>query len=158
MSQPDLMTAAIEKDSGDHLIWQVNRGLLSPLYLPEPRRLLTLPPGMPRWQVYELDLAPQETQNITVVFGFRTWILALIGSYNQAAGFKANFFDATKKRNIFGNTRELNVNVVGTASNPAWLPVPYEMAANSPLFIRVTNVATVEALGELVVYSHMEGE
>jgi len=152
----DLMDAAIELDSGEHMIWQVNRGLLSPLYLPDPAKLLNLPPGDRRWQVFELALAAQQTQNLTVTFGRRTWLLALMGSFNQSAGFKATFTDARKRRNIFATTRELFYNLVGTASNPAWLTTPYKMEANTPLFIRVTNVAAVAGTGELVIYCHQE--
>jgi hypothetical protein len=151
------MDEAIGLDSGDHFIWQTNRGLLSALFLPDPEKLLTLPPGDPRWQVYELDIAAQSTQNITCNFGRRSWILAVMGSYSEDAGFMATFFDAMKRRNIFGTTRELSFNLVGTPQSPAWLPTPYEMDPNSPLFIRVTNLAAVEATGELVIYSHMEG-
>ena len=96
----DLMDQAIELDSGDHLIWQTNRGLLSPLYLPDPEKLLTLPPGAPRWQAYQLTLPPQNTQNLTVNFGRRSWILAIMGSFDQDAGFSVTFFDSRKKRNI----------------------------------------------------------
>jgi hypothetical protein len=152
----DIMDQAIELDSGEHLLWQVNRGLLSPLYLPDPEKLLTLPPGEPRWQVYELAIPAQQTQNITVNFGRRSWILALLGSFSEEAGYKATFTDGKTRRNIFGTTRELFYNLVGTASNPAWLDTPYEMQPNSPLFIRVTNVATTAGTGELVLFSHME--
>jgi hypothetical protein len=152
------MDEAIGLDSGDHLIWQTNRGLLSPLYLPDPEKLLTLPPGTPQWRVYELNLGPNETQNITVNFGRRSWILALTGSFNQEEAFKANFFDATRKRAIFGNARELAQNLVGTAKSPAWLVTPYEIPPNGPLFIRVVNASADPLIGELVIYTHMEAE
>ena len=152
----DFMDQAIELDSGQHLIWQTNRGLLSALFLPEPEKLLNLPPGEPRWQVYEFSLQSQETQNITCNFGRRSWILAILGSYSQDAGFKATFWDALAKKNIFGTSRELSGNLVGTPTSPAWLPPPYELEANAPLFIRVTNLATAAATGELVIFSHME--
>ena len=154
----DLMDEAIKLDSGDHLIWQTNRGLLSPLYLPDPEKLLTLPTGVPRWQTYQLTLPPQQTQNLTVNFGRRSWMLAIMGNFDQDAGFSATFFDSRKKRNIFGNTREFFENLVGTGQNPAWLTTPYMLEANSPLFIRVTNIATVAGSGQLVIYSHMEGD
>ena len=47
---------------------------------------------------------------------------------------------------------------MGTAQSPAWVTTPYELDANSPLFIRVTNLATVAGSGQLVIYSHMEGD
>jgi hypothetical protein len=152
----DLMDAALALDSGQHLIWQIDRGLLSPLYLPEPQKLLTLPPGNPRWRVFELNIGPQQTQNITVNFGRRSWILAITGSFLNEAGFKATFMDAWRKRNIFGNTREYIANLVGTGSKPAWLVTPYEMEPNTPLFGRITNLATATATGEIAIYCHEE--
>lgn len=152
----DVMEQALELDSGQHAIWQVNRGLLSPLYLPDPQTLLSLPAGKPNWQVFELALAPQQTANLTVTFGRRAWILALMGSYSQAAGYKAILYDAQRKR-AYSTTREQGANLVGTARNPAWLPTPAELEPNTPLFIRVTNLALVAATGELVLYNHQEG-
>lgn len=151
----DIMEQALETDSGDRQIWQVNRGLLSPLYLPEAEELLSLPDGVRQWQVYELSLNPQQTVNLTVVFGRRAWLLALMGSYSQAAGYKALLYDA-KRKLPFATTRELGLNLVGTARNPAWFPQPLELNPNSPLFLRVTNLATVAATGEIVLYYHLE--
>src|SRR5271169_3138526 len=102
----DLMDAAIQLNAGDHLIWQTNRGLLSALYLPDPKKLLNLPPGMPRWHQFALNIGPQQTVNLTVNIGRRTWLLALMGTFSEDAGYKANFWDALKKRNILGDTRE----------------------------------------------------
>lgn len=153
----DLQEAALTADQGARKIWQVNRGLLSPLYLPEPEKLLTLPPGVPQWQVYELNLGSQKTVNLTVSFGRRAWLLALIGSYSQAAGFKATLYDARKKQAL-STTRLNSANLVGTAQNPAWFPRPIELAPNSPLFLRVTNLATAAATGEIVIYYHLEGQ
>ena len=154
---PDLAQQALALDSGEHEIWQVNRGLLSPLYLPDPQTLLTLPDGDPQWQVFDFSLGPQKTQNLTVQFGRRAWILALMGSFDQAAGYKAILYDAQKKAS-FATTREYFANLVGTARNPAWMPTPVELNPNTPLFIRVTNLATVTGTGELVVYAHLEAE
>ena len=136
-------------------LWQINRGIFSPLYFPEPSILLTLPPGRPQWRVFDFSLGAQKTTNLTISFGQRAWILALIGSFNQAAGAKALLYDAKKKR-AYSTTRELLSNLVGTAKNPGWLPVPVPLDPNTPLYCRVTNLATVTGVGEIVVYAHVE--
>ena len=153
----DLMDQALALNAGDHPVWQVNHGLLSPLFLPNPEKLLALPPGDRLWRVFDLALGAQQSQNLTVTFGQRAWILALMGSFDQNAGFRAILFDAARKR-AFGTTRELSINLVGTARNPAWLPTPAELDPNTPLFVRVTNLAAVAGTGQLVLYSHLESE
>ena len=155
----DLMDSAIALDAGEHTIWQINRGLLSPLYLPNPEKLLSLPPGERRWQVFDFDLGPQKTANYTVTFGVRAWILALMGIEfaEEGPSYKALLYDAKKKRTL-STTRELSWNMVGSAKNPAWLSTPAELEPNSPLFLRITNLVSQQNTGQVVLYTHLQLE
>lgn len=153
--ETDLQQLSLAIESGDHEIFQVNRGLLSPLYLPDPYVLLNLPKGNNQWQVFDFTLGANKTTNLTVQFGRRAWILAFMGSFNQDAGYKAILYDAAHKQGL-STTRELVFNLVGSASNPAWMPTPVELEPNTPLFIRVTNLAQAQGAGQLVVYAFQE--
>jgi hypothetical protein len=153
----DIVEDALTLDSGEHKIWQVNRGLLSPLYLPEPSVLLNLPPGRPRWHQFSFTLQAQQTQNLTVVFGPRAWVLAIIKGHGAGLPFFVSLYDAGHKRSL-QTGRETANNIGGLPSTPAWLSTPWELAPNAPLFCRVTNGLKSVLSSSLILYSHLEGE
>jgi len=87
-------------------------------------------------------LGPQQTGRGRYATPEQCWVLVLVGSSQQPAGFSAQFYD-TDRQELWNAQPVIFSAIVGSAQKPFFLRRPYKMPINAQLQCKVTNLATV---------------
>jgi hypothetical protein len=113
-------------------------------HLPTEELVAMLPePGVPYWfPIYDGTIPPQQTDRGQVIAQEDCWLLSLIASSAQAAGFVARLFDSEREID-FADGDFLNVNGFGTALRQFFLKTPVHIPIGGQLESRIINLATV---------------
>ena len=122
----------------------------SPLYLSDVNLLEKLAATRPFWvALYDGTIGAQQTDRGQVIIRDDCWLVALMGSSGQAAGFVAQFFD-TQRGKLFQDTPVNFANGEGTAQKPFWLKKPQLLPSPGQVQSRVINLATVSNAIQIV--------
>ncbi len=135
------------------------RKMASVAYAPGPRAREGLAFKVPRWYVLNFTgvgqaagtLAAREAAEARVVTGRNFYLLAIIASSAQVAGFRAQLMDAGRKRKFSDRGLDFG-NLAGTAQNPFLLRRPYFIPQRTPIISRAVNLAIVANQVQIVLY------
>jgi len=98
---------------------------------------------VPYWfPIYDGSIGPQQTDRGQVIAQEDSWLLCLLASSAQAAGFVFQLFD-TERQITFNDGDTLNVNGLGTALRPFFLKTPVHIPIGGQLESRIINLAGV---------------
>lgn len=123
----------------------------------DPRDAESIAGHIPLWRVVNWALSGQETQEYRVSSGFDFSLASIAGDSSQAAGFKANIYDAGRKRVIL-DVPASSFNLAGAGGRPMILHRIYAIPAYSAILIRIQNLATAGNSGQLVLFGYGERE
>ena len=113
----------------------------SPLYLPVVPLLERIHAQRPFWfPFYDGTIGPQQTDLGQIVLQEETWLIALLASSSQSAGFVAQFFD-TQTQMIFQAQPVNFANLAGSAQQPFYFKKPQKMPSQGQIEARVINLA-----------------
>lgn len=132
-------------------MWLTYRKLASSGYTPGPRARARLAGKLPFWYVIPFTLAARQTLEFRITTGKRFYLLAITANSSQAAGFKAQLYDASRKQRF--SDRGVNFgNLCGRAAQPFLYRRPYAFEPITPLLARIQNQATAANSGQIVLY------
>src|SRR5258708_1157183 len=92
--------------------------------------------------IYDGSIGAQQTDRGQVIAQEDCWLLCLLASSAQAAGFVARLFDSEREID-FADGDFQNVNGFGTALRPFFLKTPVHIPVGGQLESRIINLATV---------------
>jgi len=108
----------------------------------------------PFWFViYDGTIGAQQTDRGQVTVQTDCWLLSLIASSQQAAGFVAQLYDAEREVN-FMESDVVGVNGFGTAQRQMFLRKPQLLPATGQIQSRVINLATVSNAIQIVGFGY----
>jgi hypothetical protein len=118
-----------------------------------------LPPGLegkaPRWQAVNFNLASQASSRDSVDLADNFELVALMGSSNQAAGFRVQLFDVINRVKL--QARGVNANLaLGNGTNPFVLRNPYNFGMGGECLVIVQNMAVAVALIQVVLFGFVD--
>lgn len=79
------------------------------------------------------------------------WILQLVASFSQPAGFTAQFYDTDRKQ-LWNAQPIVFSNILGTAKRPFTFRRPYWMPINAQIQCKVTNLAAAGNAIQIVAW------
>ncbi len=113
----------------------------SPDHLPIVPLLEKINAQRPFWVAfYDGTIGAQQTDRGQFIIRDDCWLIALMASSSQAAGFAAQFFNS-KRGNLFQETPVNFANGEGTAQKPFYLKKPYLLPSPGQIQSRVINLA-----------------
>jgi hypothetical protein len=129
----------------------------SHLYLPDESLLDEIEGIVPYWfPLYDSatslpggSLGPQQTDRGQIIAQEDCWLLSLMASSSQAAGFAAQLYDSEREI-TFMDTDIAGVNFAGTALRQFYLKTPVRIPVGGQLESRIINLATVANIIQLV--------
>jgi hypothetical protein len=115
----------------------------SEYHLPEEALLDQIDAIVPYWfPIYDGTIGAQQTDRGQVIAQEDCWLLSLIASSQQAAGFVAQLYDSEREI-TFMDGDVVGVNGFGTALRQFYLKTPVHIPVGGQLESRIINLATV---------------
>jgi hypothetical protein len=115
----------------------------SEYHLPTEELLDSIDSIVPYWfPIYDGSIGAQQTDRGQVIAQEDCWLLSLMASSAQAAGFVAQLFDSAREV-TFMDGDVINVNGFGTALRQFFLKTPVYIPVGGQLESRIINLATV---------------
>jgi hypothetical protein len=112
-------------------------------HLPTEELLDSIDSVVPYWfPIYDGTIGAQQTDRGQVIAQEDCWLVSLIASSAQAAGFVAQLFDSEREI-TFMDGDVLNVNGFGTALRQFFLKTPVHIPVGGQLESRIINLAAV---------------
>jgi hypothetical protein len=136
-------------------LWLTHRKLASPGYVPGPQARQALAGKLPYWYVFDFNLAARQTTELRAVTSKNFYLLAVLGNPAPQTTFRAQIFDAKRKKR-FSDRGMNDANLVGIAALPFLLREPYQFAPLSPILVRVQNVSNAANAGQIVLYGMVD--
>ena len=99
--------------------------------------------------LYDGTIGPQQTDRGQVTAQEDSWLLALVASSAQAAGFTAQIYDSESEI-TFNEGDTVNGVLAGTAQHPFYLKTPVHIPVGGQLESRIINLALVSNAIQLV--------
>jgi hypothetical protein len=94
-------------------------------------------------------IGAQQTDRGQVTVQFDCWLVSLLASSSQAAGFAAQIYDSEREV-TFMDTDILSPNFAGTALRQFYLKEPQKLPAGGQMESRIINLATVSNTIQIV--------
>lgn len=132
-------------------MWLNYRKLASSGYVMPRRERMKLLGGEPHGIPIEWSLAAQQTLEFQGVAPGYFLAMSLMANSRQAAGFQALLYDPFRKRQFSERPLD-NPNLGGTGRQQLILRTAYPFDPKTPILARVTNLATVQNDGQIVVW------
>jgi hypothetical protein len=123
----------------------------SPDHLPIVTLLERINAQRPFWfPFYDGTIGPQQTDFGQIVMQNDTWLIALMASSSQAAGFVAQLFDTQTQMEFEDQPISFPIHF-GTAQQPFYLKKPQKLPSQGQIEARVINLAsaanTIQIIG-----------
>jgi len=129
------------------------RQTLSPDYLPDQGEIDALDPRLRPYAfpLFNGSIGAQQTGRFKYASQTEAWILSLVASSSQAAGFAAQFYD-TEQQQLWEMVPVANMLRFGTALRPFWLKHPYHLPMGGQIQSRVINLANALNAVQIVAW------
>jgi hypothetical protein len=129
------------------------RQTASPDYLPDQAELDKLDPRLRPYAfvLFNGSIGAQSTDRFKYASQTEAWILSLVASSSQAAGFAAQFYD-TMQQLLWEMSPIPSTLRFGTAQRQFWLKTPYHLPLGGQIQSRIINLANATNAIQIVAW------